>query len=43
MNIASIFFYFGLPVLIAAGGWAVVLLNDRNNRNRNRHHQHPAE
>lgn len=40
MNGASFFFLFGLPVLIAAGGWAAVWLNDWNN---NRRHHHPAE
>lgn len=40
MNGAAIFFFFGLPALIAAAGWGAVLLNDWNDR-RGKHH--PAE
>lgn len=40
MNGAAIFFFFGLPALIAAAGWGAVLLNDWNDR-LSKHH--PAE
>lgn len=41
MNGASIFFFFGLPVLLAATGWGAVLLNDWNEDRPKR--RHPAE
>lgn len=34
MNGAAIFFFFGLPALIAVAGWGVVLLNDWNDRRK---------
>lgn len=40
MNGPTLFFLFGLPVVIAAAGWGAVLLNDWNERRRN---HHPAE
>jgi len=41
MNAAAAFYIFGLPVLIAAAGWGVVLLNDWNEDRQKR--RHPAE
>lgn len=37
MNGPTIFFLFGLPVIIAVAGWGVVLLNDWNEQRQNRH------
>lgn len=41
MNSATFFFLYVLPVLIAGGVWAAVLLTER--RTKNRHRIHPAE
>lgn len=40
MNGSTIFPLFCMPALIAAAGWGVVLLNDRN---EGRKAHHPAE
>lgn len=34
MNGAAIFFFFGLPALIAAAGWGAVFLHERSLRNK---------
>lgn len=41
MNAAAAFYLFGLPVLIAATAWGVVLLNDWNEDRPKR--RRPAE
>ncbi|MFD1746974.1 hypothetical protein ACFSE1_15975 [Rhizobium helianthi] len=41
MNGATLFFLYGLPVLIVAGGWVAVVLNERNASPK--HHIHPGE
>ncbi len=36
MNAATLFFLFGLPIILAGGGWAAVLLSDWSERRQHR-------